>query len=110
MSNGTAVLESTRGDRFVFPVEEPPAEEGENAYFSVRRDRIELRSATQGRREEAEPNSVFGTVRVGIAPRTAPGARSLMCRVMASRRTLGHRPAGRATRRWLPAHYDAGPV
>ncbi len=63
MSNGTASLESSRGDRFVFPVEEPPAEEGENAYFSVRRDRIELRGATQGRGGKAEPNSVFGTVR-----------------------------------------------
>ncbi len=62
LNNGTAYLESSRGDHFTFPAEKAAVEKGENAYFSVPRDRIELRVATNGRGAEAEANTVIGTV------------------------------------------------
>ena len=62
LNNGTAYLESSRGDHFTFPAEKATVEKGENAYFSVPRDRIELRVAKNGRGAEAEANTVIGTV------------------------------------------------
>lgn len=63
--DGVATIISDRGDRFSFPVDEPPAASEGVVYFSVRRDRVHLSKAPEGDAAEArEVNSVVGTVRM----------------------------------------------
>ena len=60
VSNGMATLKRDGGERFAFPVEAPPAAEGETVFISVRRDHIDLSKSDKA--AQLGTNSVSGTV------------------------------------------------